>query len=149
MEWCRDGAADGFNIMPPVLAPVDPCIAEVVPLLQREGSSTPTTKASLAHRLWVGAIAPREGAPERDTSQDPGISWVAYATRSPNFLSAGADRVSPSPGASLNVIQPSAIRGGSSNNSACSGSRSGSVKDSTMRPAGVEATSGAWRKQSW
>ena len=34
-EWFRDGAADGFNVMPPVLpAMLDAFIAEVVPLLQ-------------------------------------------------------------------------------------------------------------------
>lgn len=37
-DWFRDGAADGFNLMPPVLpAMLDVFIAEVVPLLQRRG----------------------------------------------------------------------------------------------------------------
>ncbi|HVY17877.1 MAG TPA: LLM class flavin-dependent oxidoreductase [Rhodopila sp.] len=37
-DWFRDGAADGFNLMPPVLpATLDVFIAEVVPLLQRRG----------------------------------------------------------------------------------------------------------------
>jgi FMN-dependent oxidoreductase (nitrilotriacetate monooxygenase family) len=37
-EWFRSGAADGFNIMPPVLPTMlDAFIAEVVPLLQRRG----------------------------------------------------------------------------------------------------------------
>ncbi|MFN4090341.1 MAG: LLM class flavin-dependent oxidoreductase [Alphaproteobacteria bacterium] len=37
-DWFRDGAADGFNIMPPILpAMLDAFIAEVVPLLQRRG----------------------------------------------------------------------------------------------------------------
>jgi FMN-dependent oxidoreductase (nitrilotriacetate monooxygenase family) len=37
-DWFRDGAADGFNLMPPVLpAMLDAFIAEVVPLLQRRG----------------------------------------------------------------------------------------------------------------
>ena len=36
--WFRDGAADGFNLMPPVLpAMLDVFIAEVVPILQRRG----------------------------------------------------------------------------------------------------------------
>jgi len=36
--WFRDGAADGFNLMPPVLpAMLDVFVAEVVPLLQRRG----------------------------------------------------------------------------------------------------------------
>jgi hypothetical protein len=37
-DWFRDGAADGFNLMPPVLPlMLDVFIAEVVPLLQRRG----------------------------------------------------------------------------------------------------------------
>jgi FMN-dependent oxidoreductase (nitrilotriacetate monooxygenase family) len=37
-DWVRDGAADGFNLMPPVLPEMlDVFIAEVVPLLQRRG----------------------------------------------------------------------------------------------------------------
>lgn len=37
-DWVQDGAADGFNLMPPVLpAMLDVFIAEVVPLLRRRG----------------------------------------------------------------------------------------------------------------
>ncbi len=37
-DWFRDGAADGFNLMPPVLpAMLELFIAEVVPILQRRG----------------------------------------------------------------------------------------------------------------
>jgi alkanesulfonate monooxygenase SsuD/methylene tetrahydromethanopterin reductase-like flavin-dependent oxidoreductase (luciferase family) len=37
-DWLMDGAADGFNIMPPVLpAQLDVFSAEVLPLLQRRG----------------------------------------------------------------------------------------------------------------
>lgn len=37
-DWFSDGAADGFNIMPPILPQMlDVFIAEVVPLLQRRG----------------------------------------------------------------------------------------------------------------
>jgi FMN-dependent oxidoreductase (nitrilotriacetate monooxygenase family) len=37
-DWFRDGAADGFNLMPPVLPTMlEVFIAEVVPLLQRRG----------------------------------------------------------------------------------------------------------------
>jgi FMN-dependent oxidoreductase (nitrilotriacetate monooxygenase family) len=37
-DWFTDGAADGFNIMPPLLpAMLDVFVAEVVPLLQRRG----------------------------------------------------------------------------------------------------------------
>jgi hypothetical protein len=36
--WFRDGAADGFNLMPPVLpAMLDIFVTEVVPILQRRG----------------------------------------------------------------------------------------------------------------
>jgi len=37
-DWFNDGAADGFNVMPPVLpAMLDVFVAEVIPLLQRRG----------------------------------------------------------------------------------------------------------------
>jgi alkanesulfonate monooxygenase SsuD/methylene tetrahydromethanopterin reductase-like flavin-dependent oxidoreductase (luciferase family) len=37
-EWFTDGAADGFNVMPPVLpAMLEVFIAEVIPLLRRRG----------------------------------------------------------------------------------------------------------------
>ncbi len=37
-DWFSDGAADGFNIMPPLLpAQLDAFSAEVIPLLQRRG----------------------------------------------------------------------------------------------------------------
>jgi len=37
-EWLKDGAADGFNLMPPVLPwMLDVFISEVVPILQRRG----------------------------------------------------------------------------------------------------------------
>ena len=37
-EWFVDGAADGFNIMPPVLpAMLDVFIADVIPILQKRG----------------------------------------------------------------------------------------------------------------
>lgn len=37
-DWFKDGAADGFNIMPPILpAMLDVFAAEVIPLLQRRG----------------------------------------------------------------------------------------------------------------
>lgn len=37
-DWFNDGAADGFNVMPPVLpAMLDAFVAEVIPLLQKRG----------------------------------------------------------------------------------------------------------------
>jgi alkanesulfonate monooxygenase SsuD/methylene tetrahydromethanopterin reductase-like flavin-dependent oxidoreductase (luciferase family) len=37
-DWVSDGAADGFNLMPPVLPEMlDVFVAEVIPLLQRRG----------------------------------------------------------------------------------------------------------------
>lgn len=38
VDWFNDGAADGFNVMPPILpAMLEVFIAEVIPLLQRRG----------------------------------------------------------------------------------------------------------------
>jgi alkanesulfonate monooxygenase SsuD/methylene tetrahydromethanopterin reductase-like flavin-dependent oxidoreductase (luciferase family) len=38
IDWFEDGAADGFNVMPPILPwMLDVFIAEVVPLLQKRG----------------------------------------------------------------------------------------------------------------
>lgn len=37
-DWFSDGAADGFNVMPPILpAMLDPFVDEVIPLLQKRG----------------------------------------------------------------------------------------------------------------
>jgi alkanesulfonate monooxygenase SsuD/methylene tetrahydromethanopterin reductase-like flavin-dependent oxidoreductase (luciferase family) len=37
-DWFHDGAADGFNLMPPVLpSMLDIFVAEVIPLLQKRG----------------------------------------------------------------------------------------------------------------
>ncbi|MBP6769839.1 MAG: hypothetical protein KA171_18815, partial [Reyranella sp.] len=37
-DWFNDGAADGFNLMPPLLpSMLDVFVAEVVPLLQKRG----------------------------------------------------------------------------------------------------------------
>ncbi|MGK0173449.1 MAG: alkanesulfonate monooxygenase SsuD, partial [Gammaproteobacteria bacterium] len=37
-DWFKDSAADGFNIMPPILpSMLDAFISEVIPLLQRRG----------------------------------------------------------------------------------------------------------------
>src|SRR5438094_5855185 len=50
-EWFADGAADGFNIMPPLLpAQLDVFSAEVIPLLQRRG----------LFRTEYGGSTPRE-----------------------------------------------------------------------------------------
>jgi FMN-dependent oxidoreductase (nitrilotriacetate monooxygenase family) len=38
VEWFNDGAADGFNVMPPLLpSMLDAFVAEVIPILQRRG----------------------------------------------------------------------------------------------------------------
>jgi len=38
VEWFNDGAADGFNVMPPLLpSMLDTFVAEVIPILQRRG----------------------------------------------------------------------------------------------------------------
>ena len=37
-DWFNDGAADGFNLMPPLLpSMLDVFVAEVIPLLQKRG----------------------------------------------------------------------------------------------------------------
>jgi alkanesulfonate monooxygenase SsuD/methylene tetrahydromethanopterin reductase-like flavin-dependent oxidoreductase (luciferase family) len=57
-DWCTEGAADGFNIMPPVLpAQLEVFIAEVIPLLQRRGLFR---TAYAGNTLWAhyGLVAP-------------------------------------------------------------------------------------------
>jgi alkanesulfonate monooxygenase SsuD/methylene tetrahydromethanopterin reductase-like flavin-dependent oxidoreductase (luciferase family) len=45
-DWFTDGAADGFNIMPPSLpAMLDVFSAEVIPILQKRGCSAPPMRA--------------------------------------------------------------------------------------------------------
>ena len=57
-DWCTDGAADGFNIMPPVLpAQLEVFIAEVIPLLQRRGLFR-TAYAGDTLRAHYGLLAP-------------------------------------------------------------------------------------------
>lgn len=47
-DWLHDGAADGFNLMPPILpSMLDIFIAEVVPLLQRRGLFRTTYKGAM------------------------------------------------------------------------------------------------------
>ena len=57
-DWFADGAADGFNIMPPVLpAMLEVFIAEVIPLLQRRGLFR-TAYAGETLRAHYGLVAP-------------------------------------------------------------------------------------------
>ncbi len=57
-DWFRDGAADGFNLMPPVLpAMLEVFIAEVVPLLQRRGLFR-TTYSDATLRAHYGLARP-------------------------------------------------------------------------------------------
>lgn len=60
-DWFTDGAADGFNVMPPVLpSMLDVFVAEVVPLLQRRGLFR-TAYSGETLRAHYG-LAPPEGA---------------------------------------------------------------------------------------
>ena len=64
-DWFRDGAADGFNIMPPVLpAMLDVFSTEVIPLLQRRG---------LFRTAYEGTtLRDHYGLPWPDTAFGPG-----------------------------------------------------------------------------
>ena len=65
-DWFSDGAADGFNIMPPVLpVMLEVFIAEVIPLLQRRGLFR-TAYEGETLRAHYGLAAPESqfGAPE-------------------------------------------------------------------------------------
>ncbi|HEY1258787.1 MAG TPA: LLM class flavin-dependent oxidoreductase [Stellaceae bacterium] len=65
-EWFADGAADGFNIMPPLLpAQLDVFSAEVIPILQRRGLfRTEYTGTMLRHHYglpWPASVFDRPG----------------------------------------------------------------------------------------
>ncbi len=48
VDWFEDGAADGFNVMPPLFPQMlDAFATEVIPILQRRGCSAPSTRATL------------------------------------------------------------------------------------------------------
>jgi alkanesulfonate monooxygenase SsuD/methylene tetrahydromethanopterin reductase-like flavin-dependent oxidoreductase (luciferase family) len=73
-DWFRDGAADGFNIMPPVLpAMLDVFSAEVIPLLQRR---------ALFRTAYEGtALREHYGLPWPDTAFGPGQAEPKPAAR--------------------------------------------------------------------
>ncbi len=55
-DWFTDGAADGFNIMPPLLpAHLDTLSAEVIPILQRRG----LFRTEICRRDAARALRPR------------------------------------------------------------------------------------------
>jgi FMN-dependent oxidoreductase (nitrilotriacetate monooxygenase family) len=65
-DWFADGAADGFNIMPPLLpAQLDVFSAEVIPILQRRGLfRTEYTGTMLRHHYglpWPASVFDRPG----------------------------------------------------------------------------------------
>lgn len=67
-DWFRDGAADGFNLMPPVLpSMLDVFIAEVVPILQRRGLFR-TAYAGETLRSQYGLDRPEGARPARDAA---------------------------------------------------------------------------------
>src|SRR5882672_6862221 len=64
-DWFTDGAADGFNIMPPILpAMLDVFSEEVIPLLQRRGLF-PTEYAGTTLREHYGLDRPKSTFAER------------------------------------------------------------------------------------
>jgi len=66
-EWFNDGAADGFNVMPPILpAMLEVFIAEVIPLLQRRGLFR-TTYEGETLRAHYGLVEPESqfGSPKQ------------------------------------------------------------------------------------
>ena len=73
-DWFRDGAADGFNIMPPVLpAMLDVFSTEVIPLLQRRG---------LFRTAYEGTtLREHYGLPWPDTAFGPGQAEPNPAAR--------------------------------------------------------------------
>ena len=61
VDWFGDGAADGFNVMPPVIpAMLDPFIEQVIPLLQRRGLFR-TEYAGTTLREHYGLDRPADG----------------------------------------------------------------------------------------
>jgi FMN-dependent oxidoreductase (nitrilotriacetate monooxygenase family) len=65
-DWFTDGAADGFNIMPPLFpAQLDVFSAEIVPLLQRRGLFR-TEYAGQTLREHYGLAWPESAFPERN-----------------------------------------------------------------------------------
>jgi alkanesulfonate monooxygenase SsuD/methylene tetrahydromethanopterin reductase-like flavin-dependent oxidoreductase (luciferase family) len=57
-DWFHDHAADGFNLMPPILpAMLETFVAEVVPLLQRRGLFR-TAYAGETLRAHYGLVRP-------------------------------------------------------------------------------------------
>ena len=92
-DWFTDGAADGFNIMPPVLpAMLDVFSAQVIPLLQRRGLFR-TTYAGKTLREHYGLAWPKSVFEE-----------VALKS------SAGRSHPRTGAGGSLNSDTPQAIR---------------------------------------
>jgi FMN-dependent oxidoreductase (nitrilotriacetate monooxygenase family) len=64
-DWLRAGAADGFNLMPPVLpAMLEVFVAEVVPILQRRGLFR-RAYAGTSLRAHFGLRRPADGFPSR------------------------------------------------------------------------------------
>jgi len=61
VDWFSDGAADGFNVMPPVFpAMMEPFVEEVIPLLQQRGLFR-TEYAGTTLRDHLGLDRPADG----------------------------------------------------------------------------------------
>ena len=66
VDWFNDRAADGFNLMPPVLPPMlDAFVSEVVPILQRRGLFR-TAYEGTTLRDHFGLRRPAAGFSQRD-----------------------------------------------------------------------------------
>jgi hypothetical protein len=72
-DWFVDGAADGFNIMPPLLpAQLDVFSAEVIPLLQRRGLfRTEYTGTTLREHYGLPLPASAFEVPPRSMNSPP------------------------------------------------------------------------------
>jgi hypothetical protein len=71
-DWFTDGAADGFNIMPPLLpAQLDVFSAEVIPLLQQRGLFR-TEYAGKTLREHYGLVWPRSDFESYPLPRRPG-----------------------------------------------------------------------------
>jgi len=70
-DWFTDGAADGFNIMPPVLpAMLDVFSAEVIPVLQRRGLFRRSYEGQML-REHYGLAWPKSAFDEAMPAQTP------------------------------------------------------------------------------
>ena len=81
-DWFTDGAADGFNIMPPLLpAMLDVFSAEVIPLLQRRGLFRRPMRARRCASI-TACLAEERVQGRRAAGDVAGAGFSAYRPRS-------------------------------------------------------------------